>query len=41
MNLFITFRIALRAVRRNAMRQPLGWDRSAAAYAALYDSVSR
>ncbi|MFT4149596.1 MAG: glycogen synthase GlgA [Paracoccaceae bacterium] len=27
--------------QKNAMKQPLGWDVSAAAYAALYESVSR
>ena len=29
------------AMQANAMKQPLGWNRSAAAYAALYESVSR
>lgn len=28
-------------MQRNAMAQPLGWDRSAAAYAALYATVAR
>lgn len=28
-------------MQRNAMRQPVGWDRSAAAYAALYAAIAR
>lgn len=30
-----------RRVQRNAMRQPVGWQASAAAYAALYESLTR
>lgn len=28
-------------MQKNAMKQPVGWDRSAAAYAALYEDVAR
>jgi starch synthase len=34
-------RTAWAQVQRNAMRQPVGWEASAAAYAALYEGIAR